>query len=321
MRQLLTKTSILGVVLCVVLSALRYVSFDNVFLLGLVPVAPWFLLISALVLGATLSPRVLLATAIGSLVVVGLAMPGAAFPRTGCVIERENTAAPTDENTIVVYSQNVLFGAADPEEVVAQVVAVDADVVVFQEAVTGFVDRISPRLVDHPHVVTVGNQTVASRWPINTAERLLFETDTHGLLDTTIDAPRGEVRLINVHATPPQVPAGRELQKRQFDFLAQVVVDAGEMPVIAMGDFNATRADRSFRALFNSNGGNSDAVDAHRTAGCGFGVTWTPFPGLGPSWIGIDHAVISGADVETFVVLDYAGSDHKATAVEVALPG
>ena len=303
---------------------LRYTNFNGTFFLGLVPLAPWLFLIS-LILVAVLAPtRVFLGALLAVCSAVVVALPGTVVPRTGCYVD----GAQLDEaRSAVVYSQNTLFGAASPEDMVAQIAEVDADIIVLQESVPDFIERFIPLVPEYSHVEEDGFQVILSRWEIEDIERVTFAlpddepvigTPTHGILDARIAAPWGDLRLINVHATPPQVPNGRQLQLRQFDFLEDAFDAENQnpsIPVIAIGDYNATPADSRYRAVREGAG-----IDAHQAVGCGFGVSWSPFPGVGPSLISIDHAVISGADVEAYEVLDYVGSDHKAIAVSVVVP-
>lgn len=306
-RNGLYYLSIIGMVVCAVLSALTFVEVDNTLLLGAIPLAPWLFLASAVVFAGLQNKVLLVAITIAAVGVVTVASPGSASPSAECSVARNNSGGT------VLYSHNVLFGTADPELVVAQAADAGADIILFQEATADFIERVSPLLDRHPHVVIDGYQAVFSRHEVSSNGRSFGSPDVLGLLDTTIEAPEGELRLINVHATPPHIPDGRDTQIEQFAFLADALdVDNSSIPTIAMGDFNATPFDTRYRSLVDD-----DVTDAHDAVGCGLGVTWSPTAGLGPALLGLDHALTTGVEVEAFEIYDYAKSDHKGIAVLV----
>lgn len=307
--NLIHRLSVVGVVLFGFLSLATFVEFDNTLLLGVVPLAPWLFLASALVF-ALLKNRVLvLAIGIAASGVIALSSPGSALPGANCSVVEGASGTST-----VVYSHNVLFGRADADEVASQIADVAADIVLLQEAVPSFMERITPLLEDYPHVMADGYQAVFSRFEISDTDRAFDDRNVLGLLDTRIETSEGPLRVINVHATPPHIPGGRDEQVEQFASLrAAFAIDDAELPVLAMGDFNATPFDSRYRSLAADG-----VVDAHDAVGCGIGVSWSPLQGFGPALLGLDHALSSGAEAEVFEILDYAGSDHKGIAVAIS---
>lgn len=295
------------------LAALRFVEVDQRILLGLVPVAPWALVASALVAALLHSGQAFAGVAAVSVIAVGLAMPGTVLPRTGCSVQGQ-----TVQGDVVIYSHNVLFGSADEQAILAQIESVDADVVVLQEADAEFVESIGLLLDEYPHRIQRGWQVTFSRWEF-AADQQATESDIVGALQVVVNTPAGPLRVVNVHSPWPLKPGGRDVQIQQFDLLSDVLTHNEAMPVVAIGDFNSTPSDARYRALASGDSARGEIADAHRTAGCGFGVGWSPLPGVGPAVLSIDHTVVSGAQVESYEVLDYAGGDHKGIAVHVSL--
>ena len=313
-RRFILRVSPVAIGLSLVLTCLRFVEFDLWILLGLVPIAPWVFLAVSITTAAFYDRRAFVVVLIGSGLAVLLAMPGALMPRTGCT-----TANATAENDVVVYSHNAKFGGANPDAIAAQIELLNADVVVIQEGVPDFIERFAPLLDEHPHFIQRGLLSVFSRWEFADDGGAVDAPDIVGALATVVDTPAGPIRVVNVHSPWPLLPGGRDVQIGQFELLSRVLYENEAMPVVAIGDYNATPADARYRSLASADPARGEIVDAHRVAGCGFGVTWTPLSGFRPSLLSLDHAIVSGASVEGFEILDSAGGDHKGIAVHVSL--
>ena len=308
-REQLRNLGVAGLVVLALLSALRFVEIDLFLLLAMTALAPWFFLALAIVVAGLTNWKALLVVLLGAAALVVVSVPGPVPPRTGCEV-----VGVVDTNEVVVYSHNTLFGSANPEKVAEQIARVEADIVFLQEADLSYSDQLAPFLDDYPHREQHGRQAVFSRWEVANAERFFTsQSGTPGILDMTVRAPVADLRLINVHASPPHIPVGRSAQREHFELLTEI---DGPKPHLAMGDFNADPSDALFRSTVDRGG----FVDAQQEVGCGFGVTWSPLKGLGPALLGLDHALVSeGATVEAFEILDYAGSDHKGIAVRVSI--
>ena len=308
-REKVRNLGVVGLGLLAFLSVMRFVEIDFFLLLAMTALAPWAFLGLAIVVAGLTDWKALLVVVVAAGALVVVSIPGPVPPRTDCEVSGSNAL-----NEIVVYSHNTLFGTADPTELAEQVSAVEADIILLQEADAGFEQRLAALLDDYPHRAQLGLQAVLSRWELTDVERALpSQSDTQSLVGATVQAPGGDVRLINVHAAPPHIPGGRASQRVQFDGIAEI---ESPIPVLAMGDFNADPSDAFYRSFVERGG----FVDAHQAVGCGFGVTWSPLPGVGPALLGLDHALVSkDFTVEAFQVLDYAGSDHKGIAVRVSI--
>lgn len=295
----------LGTFFAVVVALLRFVDFDNRTLLGIVPIAPILVAVGAVVFAALVNLRAFVAAMIVVVFLSVLALPGTVVPRTGCDISTSR-----DESGIVVMSHNALVRNADIAGLVAQIEAVDPDVLLLQETTRALRTALAERLDrQFANVETEGLQTIASRWPLS--DRFVAGTRTGGALVATVEAPSGPLRVANVHLSAPLNVERRAAQRQEFDEL--VLWRAEQRVDVLMGDFNASSANATFREIVDDG-----YLDAHREAGCGPGLTWTRFIGSGPALLSLDHALIEqDTEIESFVVLDYASSDHKAIAVEL----
>lgn len=304
--------SLAGAAVSAGLTVLRFIELDQRLLLGLVPIAPWIFVAFALLSASLYSRAVLAGAGVVSIAAVLAALPGPVLPRSGC-----NTFEATGDRDVVVYSHNVFVSGADQQTIVAQIESVNADIVVLQEADSEFVESLALPFDEYPHRSQEGGQVTFSRWEFASDDEVAV--DIVGALDVSVDSPAGLLRVINVHSPWPLKPGGRDTQVQQFELLSEALADNDAMPIVAIGDFNATPSDARYRSLASGDSARGPIVDAHREAGCGFGVGWSPIPGVVPALLSIDHAIVAGASVENFQVLDYAGGDHKGIAVHLSL--
>ena len=302
----LTRTVLaLGTVVCVLLTLLRFVDNDRVVLLGLVAVAPALAALGLLLFALTFGARVFLPTAALVLVAAALAMPGRVLPRTGCESTYESGAGA------VVLSHNAMVGNDAADAVAAQVLAVGPDLVVLQEATEDFVLTLETELAElYPHRESLGLQSLFSRWPLSDVTST--GTATGGALIATMAGPNGSLRVANFHASAPSNADRRANQREEYASMRNW--RKAESVDLVIGDFNASAAQRLYRGVVGDG-----FVDAHRRAGCGFGLTW--------GWEGtfamlsLDHALVAEEySVTRFDILDRAGSDHKALVVELGFP-
>ena len=290
--------------------ALRFVDFDSIPLLGLVAVAPVGVAVSFVLLAATAGARPLIITLLAVAFLAGLALPGTILPRTGCAIDGDR-----GDGTVVVMSHNALVGNRDLPAVADQIRTIDPDVLLLQETPDEALRRLEDNLGSDrfPHVQSAGLQHIASKWPL--ASGWLDGSATGGLLAATVASPVGAVRIANVHLSAPVTSERRRNQRAEFERLP-VWVKEQNLDLL-MGDFNAGTSQKAFRDAMPP-----ELVDAHRAAGCGTGLTWTRSIGDGPAILSLDHALVDELiSIEDFVVGDFAGSDHKAIAIEFSLDG
>lgn len=288
------------------LTAARFVDFDNLLLLGLVAVVPLLLAMSVLAVGF-LSGRRFAVVSLALVVLVSvLALPGTVVPRVGCTVG----ASPGNE-AVIVMSHNVFLSNSDPAALLAQIERVNPDVLLLQESSGQLFDELYVDLSRrYEHVLSSGLQFVVSRWELS--DRFEAGTSSGGALVASVDTPRGLIRIANVHPSAPTTLDRRANQRLEYQQMRQW--RESESVDVVMGDFNAGASHAIYRSVVSDG-----YVDAHREAGCGTGLTWSPNVERIPAALSLDHALVNQRlSVEAFQVLDFAGSDHKAIAVEVS---
>ena len=212
---------------------------------------------------------------------------------------------------VLMYSHNVRFGHGRVDREAEQIRAVDADVIVLQEADADFVRRLSEHLGPeaYPYVAQAASEqtlslAILSRFPlVDIVDTTTTKVDTNPTLATTIDSPIGLLKLVNVHLSAPINGIDIKRWNAEYDEL----IAAGPQTDVLVGDFNSTRAHRRFRQLVDQG-----YRDAHKEAGCGLVATWSPRR-FGPSLFHLDHVLVaSNIHVVRAGTLDRAGSDHRA---------
>ncbi len=293
----------LGTTLAIGLMLLRFVDVDQVLLLGLVPIAPFIVALGVVTLAATYGLRAF-GAAVAAVVLLGaLAMPGTLLPRSGC-----DVVAGRSASSLVIFSHNVLVGNQEVTAVADQLLAMDPDVVLLQEAPDGFVAALETVLDGRfPYRESTGFQSILSRWPLTDVK--ITGTATGGALIATTTAPDQQLRIANFHASAPLRAERRANQRVEYGDMREWRVS--ESVDVVMGDFNAAGSQPLYRQLVGDG-----FVDAHRSAGCGFGLTWKRLQAV--ALLSLDHALVhEDYTVESFEIFDYAGSDHKAIAIRI----
>ena len=126
-------------------------------------------------------------------------------------------------------------------------------------------------------------------------------------------APFGHpVDLLAVHLKWPVRPSYMDARDRELAGLARLTAQS-PLPVIALGDFNATRYSPAFARLLR------DGRLADCAAGRGLAATWPAR--WWPAYLAIDHCLHSrGIWVDAFGVGPYVGSDHYPLLARLRVP-
>lgn len=256
---------------------------------------------------------------IGQLVAVIVAVPMATAHLTwivpGYLPDGEAVASSARLN---VVAENLLFGGADPAQVVAT--AATADVVVVVEMTSPAVARLAAAGINErfPHESGgplpeggAAGTRVYSRFPILSGERLDPALGASNWV-VRLDVPGlGPLTLVAAHPTRP-VPGASRWWAEQENLLARV---PRERTIIA-GDLNAVDSHPSVRRFI---------ADGFRSADDLVGAGWQPtYPAQGriPPLIAIDHILLSQDLTATaFRTIDIVDSDHRGVFASVALRG
>jgi len=223
-------------------------------------------------------------------------------------------AAPEGWPTIRVLSANLLFHNTEVDRFLAEIPAIDPDVIVLQEVTDGHRTAIteSGLRATYPHELDGAEAVdpmILSKFPLSD-ETI---TNVHGrrMPQATVATPGGPVQLIDVHTVPPvyDLPGWTG----QLDELSDIAQGLGR-PLL-VGDFNATLDHAPFRRLLDE----ADLTDGQLIAGSGWGTTWREGNHL-PPLLRIDH-VLTGAGLEVVSLTTGVtpGSDHRHLVADIAV--
>jgi endonuclease/exonuclease/phosphatase (EEP) superfamily protein YafD len=251
--------------------------------------------------------RYLMTTAAG---IVGLA----ALILMAPLVFRSSPAHPADEAAgLRVALANLLYGNEQIDAVADDLAERDLDVIVFNEytpehqagLLASALAGGYPYKIDRSEPLA-GANAIWSRQPFTIDES---PSTFVPLLDITLDTAEGPMRIIAVH---PRTPVYDFTDWRDdLRTIGQIEV-ADDIPILLIGDFNATYWNPGFRDLLKTK-----YVDAHIAAGRGFSASW-PTDSLIPPFVRLDHALTTSGLVSTDVDdFNIPGSDHHGFVVTV----
>ncbi len=286
----------------------RLIGLDRGVVAYLVAIVPWVTFALAIVLaGALVARKWVPAGAAGALALLGLAwMAPLATAESG-----------PDQHVLVVASMNLKLGSADAHTVVTTLRERDVDIIAFQELTPELdaalrasgIDELMPYSEVHSGPVAVGS-ALWSRYPLS--DGALVPGLSYNAVRASVDTPAGAITAFSVHPPPPLPQTARRWNEGNADVLT--VLDGMTGPVLAAGDFNATRDHMLFRR-YEQRG----FLDAADQAGAGFLPTFPvgllPFP-----VVAIDHVIVRDAPLHAVSVdtVTIPGTDHRALIVGYA---
>jgi endonuclease/exonuclease/phosphatase family metal-dependent hydrolase len=208
-----------------------------------------------------------------------------------------------------VYDDNPRLGDA-----LAVLAAQHADVLVLAEAGRvhdADLDRVGLR-EQLPNEATVqraiSDVVIRSRLPMAMSPRY----ERRGQPDVRLQVGGEYVRLIGVH-TRSAIDGGTAAKWKDEMYTLRAQLGGDDLPLVAIGDFNATRWHAPYRQLAD------ELRDVHDVLGHAFSNSW-PNDRSYPPLIRLDHALVRGRLLPVSVHdLDVPGSDHKGLVVELAL--
>jgi endonuclease/exonuclease/phosphatase (EEP) superfamily protein YafD len=224
----------------------------------------------------------------------------------------------TGPGNLRVLAQNMLFGGADADQLVAA--AREADVVVLTEITepaaraldrAGIGDSQGYQAGGTVPAAGAAGTRVYSRFPL-LSSRPLDPAGSHEDWVVTVDVPDvGPVTVVAVHPPRP-VRGGADWAAGQEHVRTLV---PHERTIVA-GDFNAVDSHPSMRR-FRADG----FRDSDELVGAGWQPTY-PAQGRVPPLIAIDHILVSPDLTATrFGTIQLAGTDHRGVTATVALRG
>ncbi len=225
------------------------------------------------------------------------------------------------EQAIRLTTANLAISNPDPAQAVVELIAASPDLILLQELTPEAWSRIEnlAELAEYPYrqVNAQGNPdgtAIVSRQPFLDEGTLHLGVTPATWVELTIGQQR--VRLINVHMAAPLSPKLIERGGTQYMALA-TVVEGTSLPLVIIGDFNATVQHRRLQDLMDL-----DLADAHQQAGRWFGATWgQPRLALFPAMLRIDHVLMTEKIEAVHSWTEpLSGSDHRMLVVDLTVP-
>lgn len=224
-----------------------------------------------------------------------------------------DTGTPAHGVTIAV--SNVLNDNPSPDQVAADIIAVDADIVVVPEATIEVHERLAAA---YPNSIRADRRDAAigvySRLPIDEPRfvpNLLDRTRQHRVV---VDGPDGQFVLWAVHLPKPWLTASGSYEMkpgghaRKLDAFLDAFA-AESLPVVVAGDTNLTDRGRGYRKL-------TDRFD-DALGGIWGGPTARKWY-LRPLLLRVDHVFMpEGWCADRGMRFDLTGSDHRGVRVRV----
>ncbi len=255
-------------------------------------------------------------TAVAVAAVVAAGMAAVVLPRAVA----DADTGPSTGVELRVLTVNMLYGAADPDQIVQLVRDNDVAVLAVQEFTpqgaaalkASGIDQLLPHQELSPKPEADGSG-VYSRHPMLTQSS---RRNVGGFQQAfaTIQPP-GAVP-VHVESVHPQAPAGADkFPQWRTDIENQTPAGtAGPLPIL-LGDFNATLDHRVMRDLLDT--GYRDAAAA---VGEGLSTTW-PSRNGSDGLVTIDHVLADDRiGVREVQVWDVNGSDHRAVFAALTVP-
>ena len=220
----------------------------------------------------------------------------------------------TPEATLRIATFNVLTANNHYDDAVKWIRETDPDVVFLPEVDEVWASALSPLEDSHPHVIehiVEGNFGFAlySKLPIVSQEIIPCGRMELPLLKLRLQGPKGEFTLFGAHPVPPTTEFWSDERNAFLQTLANEAAKE-TLPIIAVGDFNATRWSQGMKPLWNA--GLLDSATGH-----GAGSTW--MRGSYLLAVPIDHVLFRGPGIactKRWIGPDL-GSDHRAVVAEI----
>ena len=293
----------------------RLIGFDG----GIWPLVLVPALLPYLAVGALLPVLLSLATKRWLPALLALA---AALVLAGTVAPRmTGRADPVRGPGVEVMTANLNEGHADPAALVALVRAHRVDVLALAELTDGELAALTRAGLDQtlPYAATNPSDTstgtgLFSRYPLTEPGRRRLLND-YVETAATVHVPGAQPVLVTVvHYCAPADPS----QVACWEYgRSRIPAATPDGPVrLLLGDFNLTLDYRALRAVLDTG-----YRDAAAVVGRGLATTW-PYHGTPLPRVAIDH-VLADRRIGVRAVSPYQinGSDHRALAAELSLPG
>lgn len=287
--------------------------------------APWLLLALMPGLFVALIDRRRGLAALCTVLTVVLALEFSFLPKPTAQEARAGVEAAEHEVKLMTF--NVNFKNRDAAAIAKLLRHQSPDVAAFQEMDLAVVERLHAEAkAEYPYVSVDQSwampMVLVSRYPLTPQPK---PDGVRRAQHAVVELPGGPVVLWNVHPNPA-ITSGWEAQRALLASVAGDVV-AESLPVVVLGDFNATPQAENYRLVARH------LVDVQDKVGHGFGFTFPDFKSATdpsqtqavrallhvPPAVRIDHILVSShfTPQQTAVLPTSLGSDHRPVVATV----
>lgn len=168
---------------------------------------------------------------------------------------------PGEGTDIKFYIANVLQDNENPDLLLKEIKDKDADVLLFMETNTRWMNDVRNAVSDYPHRVEVPldntyGMLLYSKFPFRNAEVKYLVDDSIPSIQTILQLPDGdEVQLYFIHPTPPMPQHNPSSTDRDAEMmLVAKSAKNNSLPVIVAGDFNDVAWSQSTRLFKDMSG-------------------------------------------------------------------
>ena len=227
-----------------------------------------------------------------------------------------------DATVIRIFDANVYQGNASMAGYAREIRADKPDIVTLEEASADDLRQLAAghaldglRFVFADRAFGSRAMVIVSRYPLAPTVESSVDGQPY-LARTAVTIGSRKLALWVVHTTAPINPGVRQWND-ELDGVVRLLRTDHPHPVLVAGDFNATWANRGFRAVLSTG-----LTDAAAARGGDFDMTWSPSMTPLPPLVRIDHVLTGpGVEVTTIRTEPGPGSDHRALAATVAVLG
>jgi endonuclease/exonuclease/phosphatase (EEP) superfamily protein YafD len=249
-----------------------------------------------------------------------------------CWGSAEASSAPPGSVKLRVMTYNVKWGHRSLDDVAAEIVRNDPDILMIQDA-GGSLQAVVGQVLKGRHIGQFGQYAVASKYPIDklTVGYIPYQNETHTYVRTILRVNGAVVTLVDVHLVTPR--SGLEAMQLEGEYgignlernirsrliqTDKLVKDLADVrgPLILAGDLNAPVQSVVCKKLADAG-----LRDAFSTAGSGYGYTYGHLVHwLRHSYVRIDHIMVNdGLKVQKCRVGAPEGADHRPVIADLLL--
>ncbi|WNJ16163.1 endonuclease/exonuclease/phosphatase family protein [Pontibacter sp. G13] len=238
---------------------------------------------------------------------------------------------PKAGKQLTILDYNLFFKNQHKSQIVQEIQAHPADLIVFQEYTPAWEKALSSIATQFPYRRTFAHAgshglAIYSKYPLHDYELIQVDTLLPFAQVVNIEAGNAHCQLINAHLPSPAVVVenpdrfmklarGNHLQRRwAYRRIMAQVADRSAAASLMIGDLNTISTEPVFREIKH------EWTDCWSRVGSGWGFTFPHTQGIDQPFLRLDYAMIRGAirPIE-MEILPGSSSDHLGIKLQVEI--